>query len=58
MPVCLQKKESIKSATIKMYLLIRAWKKANKIDEFDYNTAVKELEKIEGCTNLEKSYDL
>ena len=58
MTLCLAKKDSIKSATTRLFLLIRAWKQAKKIDELDFNTAIAQLEKIEGCTNLEKSYDM
>lgn len=56
MTLCLQKKESIKSGTIGIYCLLKQWRKADKITEKDYKLALKELAKIEKCTNLEETF--
>jgi len=58
MPLCLQKKDSIKSATTRLWVLLTAWKREGKIDDQEYMLAKTMLARIERCTNLENTFEL
>ena len=57
MPLCLGKKDSIKSATTRLWVLLTAWKREGKIDDQELQLAKAMLARIERCSNIEKTYD-
>jgi hypothetical protein len=56
MPLCKEKKEDIKSSTMGIYKLLKAFKKEGKIDDQDFVQGLAWLRKIERCCNLEGTY--
>ena len=56
MSLCKEKKESIKSGTIGIYETLKpAWKE-KRLNDQEWALTLAYLKKIEGCTNLEKTY--
>ena len=58
MPICREKKESIKSATIGIHNLHTLWLSQRKINEIDFSNGQSWLAKVEMCTNLDETYKL
>ena len=56
MPLCKEKKESIKSATIGLKRLLKSWRKDKKISDQEYILSLSWLRKQETCCNQSETY--